>query len=561
MIRRLPEEVVRKIAAGEVVVGAFSVVKELVENSLDAGAKRVDIEIRKGGKEYIRVSDDGYGMSEEEILLAIQPHTTSKISSLQDLYSISTYGFRGEALSSIVRVSRVVITSRKPAEDLGTRIFVEGGEVVKVEKVPTKTGTTVVVRDIFYNIPARRKFLKSASIEGRMVIEVVQKFMLSRPDVHITLIRDGKVVYNSPPSDLKTRVLMVIPDMGIDDLIGIDHKQEWVELKGFISKPGKWKKTRIGQYFFVNKRPVLSAELSRAAEKGYGESLPKGFHPVAVLFVEVPPNKVDVNVHPQKIEVKFSDLETVEKALIEAVKLNVSKSWKREFQIQQNKKKVDYYNIELEKDSIKEPVELLRIQRQTARVEEKFEGKWHFLMVLNDRYILAEDGEGLIIVDYHAAHERLIYEDLKKKFEEKGIDSSNLIIPIEVLMDEVLVETAFENKATLEKLGFFFERVENGVKLTAIPTIVPVHLSSEVFKEVLEGLRLSKISGMGETMKKILADMACKSAVRTGDRIDSDSAMQLLKELEMKKLLSCPHGRPLVFKLDYRELDRYFGRM
>ncbi len=555
MIHRLPEEVVRKIAAGEVVVGAFSVVKELVENSLDAGARRIDIEMKRGGKDYIRVADDGVGMSEEDVILAIQPHTTSKIRDIEDLYRIETYGFRGEALSSIVRVSRCVITTRREEDELATRLYVEGGKIKKVEKATAKVGTTVIVRDLFFNVPARRKFLKSASIEGRMVVETVQKFILSRPDVHFTLIRDGEVVYNAPPSDLLARISLVLPDVS-KGIVEVEGKEGYVRVRGAVSRVGMWRKTRSGQFFFVNGRAVISTELSKALEKAYGEALPKGLHPVAVIFIDLPPDKLDVNVHPQKTEVKFSEPELVTHAVYEVVRNAVSKTWKREMP----RRKVTYEIPKVEKETLKEPLKLLEAERSLARVEPKVEGKWKFLMTLRDRYIVAEDGESLMIVDYHAAHERILYERLKKTFEEGKMDSVNLLSPLSVPLDGVLISVAEENRDLLERFGFSFEKVEGGVVLKSIPSILPLSQIEGAFREILEDLRLVKLSSIGDVIEKILADMACKSAVRTGDRIDPDSAVELLNEIERMGLTSCPHGRPLVYRITFRELDRYFGR-
>ncbi len=557
MIRELPEEVIRKIAAGEVVVGAFSVVKELVENSLDAGAKRIDIEIAGGGKEYIGVSDDGVGIDEDEILLAVKPHTTSKIHDLEDLYRISTYGFRGEALSSVVRVSRVVITSRKESSPEGTRVKIEGGEILSVDKVPSPVGTAVEVRDLFFNLPARRKFLKSSSIEARMVTETVQKFILAKPEVHFTFKRDGSVVYNAVPSDLRARIALVMPDVKVRDMLELSFEKGWVRVSGFISKPGIWRKTRSGMYVFVNGRSVLSPEIVRAVESGYGEALPKGYHPIAVVFVEVPPDKVDANVHPQKIEVKFSNVQLVETTVRDAVRRSVSKAWKRDLV---PKKELRYEESKVSRGVLREPTRLVEIEKSFSRIEPEESGRWKFLMILRDRYILVEDDESLLIIDYHAAHERVIYEKLKERFSKGEIESTRLIVPLRVDLERVFVDIALENREQLRRFGFEFKVDGNAVFLESVPSILPISSAEDAFKEILEELRLSKIAGFGNTIQKILADMACKSAVKTGDRIDPSSALELLQMIEREGITSCPHGRPLVFRLSFSDLDKYFGR-
>ncbi len=579
MIRRLPEEVVRKIAAGEVVVGAYSVVKELVENSLDAGAHTIEIEIKNGGKSYIRVVDDGVGMTKNEALLAIEPHTTSKISSVEDLYAISTYGFRGEALSSIVKVSRAVITTKKEGHE-GVKIEVEGGAIKLVENAERSKGTSVIVKDLFFNIPARRKFLKSAAIEGRMVTEQVQKFLLSNEDIAFRYIKDGEVVYNIPETDLRTRIGIVMPDSKPRDLLKVDFSQDSIRVYGFISPPHIYRRNRTGQFFFVNKRHVLSNELFYSLELGYGEALEKGRHPFAVLFLEIPPNLVDVNVHPQKTEVKFSNWELVKKVLIKAVMEALKVTLERnipvkKYALKDKRKQPEkfYGNIEQKEHQsvFKEPAlietEKSYVTRKVSNFEkftdesQKNANYPRFLMIIKDRYILAEDEEGLLIIDYHASHERILYEKIKEDYERKGLDSVKLLFPLKTALDPVLMEVLKANSNVLRKLGFDWEISEsNYVKITSIPQVLKIDIAVESFKETLDDLRLSKFKGLPDIVQKILSDIACKAAVRTGDMITKDDAEGIIEEIYRKKLLSCPHGRPLMFRISYKELDRYFER-
>ncbi|MCD6450050.1 MAG: DNA mismatch repair endonuclease MutL, partial [Thermotogaceae bacterium] len=569
MIKRLPDEIVRKIAAGEVVVGAYSVVKELVENSLDAGAHTIEIEIKNGGKSYIKVADDGEGMTEDEALLAIEPHTTSKISSINDLYNISTYGFRGEALSSIVKISRTTIITKKE-ENKGVKIEVEAGVVKSIENIEAKTGTSVIVRDLFFNIPARRKFLKSAAIEGRMVTEQVQKFLLSCQNVAFKYIKDGNVVYNTPTSDLRTRIGIVMPDSRPRELLKVDLSYGEIRIHGFISPPHIYRRNRTGQFFFVNKRYVLSNELFYSLEIGYGEALEKGHHPVAVLFLDVPQKFVDVNVHPQKIEVKFSNRDMVKKTIIKAVmetlKENVERIMPVRNYILKDKRKREeiYKGVEKEKYGVfKEPMlvetdksyvtqKVENVKYSAEKVQEKAKIP-NFLMIIKDRYILAENEEGLLIIDYHASHERILYEKMKEEYEKKGLDGVKLLFPLEVQLDSVLMDVLKANSNFLKKLGFDWEVSNNGVKITSIPQVLKIDVAAETFKEAVDDLRLSKFKGMPDTVQKILSDIACKSAVRTGDMITKDDAESIIREIYRRKLLSCPHGRPLIFRIDYKE--------
>ncbi len=560
MIRRLPEEVVRKIAAGEVVAGAFSVVKELVENSLDAGANRVEVEIKNGGKSYIKVKDNGHGMTKEEVLLAIQPHTTSKISSVEDLYRIDTYGFRGEALSSIVKVSRVTILSKKAGYD-GVEVVVEGGNVVSVKKVEAGTGTTIIVRDIFFNIPARRKFLKPAYIEGRMVTEQIQKFLLGKCDVHFVFVKDGEVLYNAPPSDLLTRIAMVMPDAKPREMIKVNYEKTPVKINGFISSPGIWKRNRTGQFFFVNKRPVLSSELSYFLELGYGESKEKGKYPYAVVMIELPPDMVDVNVHPQKIEVKFTDPEIVKDAIRRSVKIALSSKIERKLEINKTGK-IQSYGVAKTRSVFKEPAVFETTKEFVSHLSpsEISENLPKFLLILKDRYILAEDEEGLLIIDYHAAHERVLYERLKEEFFDDGLRSGHLMFPINLPADPVSKDIVNRYREHLEKFGFEVELKEEEFEIKAVPVILPVDFVGEVFKEIIENLRLERFKELPEIIQKILSDLACKSAVRTGSRITEEDAKEVIREIYKYGVFSCPHGRPLVYRLNYKDIDRFFGR-
>ncbi|RKY62642.1 MAG: hypothetical protein DRQ02_13570, partial [Candidatus Latescibacterota bacterium] len=468
-------------------------------------------------------------------------------------------GFRGEALSAIVRVSRVTITTRKKGR-IGVILEVEGGKVKSVGRDENiAVGTCVLVRDLFFNLPARRKFLKSSSIEARMVIEQVQKFILSRPDIHFVLIKDGNVVYNAPPSNLRARLSIVMPDVKVREFLEVDYEDSEIRVKGLISPPGVWRKTRTGQFFFVNGRSVLSKELFTAFELGYGEALEKGYHPIGVLMLELPPEKLDVNVHPQKIEVKFSDPENIRKAVIKAVIQALSGRLERKLPVKRYSH--EYPRPVHTKQIVREPTLLECEKRYAQPVQPKeVEGLPRYLTILRDRYILAEDDEGLVVIDYHASHERVTYEKLKKEYEERGLESSFLLLPVTVFLDPVLKGVLLENEPILRRLGFRYEESEEGVKVIAVPTILPIDLVQDTFRDVLEELRVAKFKGLPDVLQKIISDIACKSAVRTGDKITPDDALEIMRKIYELKIFSCPHGRPLLFRLSYKDLDRYFGR-
>ncbi|NLH36745.1 MAG: DNA mismatch repair endonuclease MutL, partial [Thermotogaceae bacterium] len=315
-IKKLPDEVISKIAAGEVVINPASVVKELIENAIDAQASNIDIQIKNGGKSYIKVADNGIGMSNDDLLASIQRYTTSKISEIEDIYRISSYGFRGEALASIVDVSRTVITTCDGSQ--AYRLEVVGGNIVKTSQSHREKGTTVEIYDLFFNLPARRKFLSSEKVETRMVTEMVERFLLVRPDLSFTYKVEDDIVYNVRSETLNDRFSVIFPD--VKEFQQLSYDGENVKISGIISSPQHTRRNRTGQLFFVNGRFIVDNLLHLALERGYGESLMHGLHPYAVVFLNVVPDTIDVNIHPQKLQVKFSEPQVVYNELARAVR-------------------------------------------------------------------------------------------------------------------------------------------------------------------------------------------------------------------------------------------------
>ncbi|AKI96982.1 DNA mismatch repair endonuclease MutL [Kosmotoga pacifica] len=589
-IRELPKEVVLKIAAGEVVTGCFSVVKELIENSIDAHTRRIEVEIREGGKEFIRVSDDGEGMSPEDLKEAIKPHTTSKIKSIEDLYRLNTYGFRGEALSTIASVSRMIITSKQEKNSVGLSLRITGGNVVAEEPYLGKTGTMVEVYDLLFNTPARRKFLKSAAVEGRMVTEIVQRFMLSNPSISFLYVKDGKVIYDSPiDQPLKDRIRLIFPELKPDDLIEVEYTDEnsGISVRGFVTMPERTRLNRFGEMIFVNSRHVKQIELNYALERGYGETLEKGRFPFAIIFIEVDPALVDVNVHPQKLEVKFSRTSLVLDALKRAVRVAIHQRGTFRIKPGISSESIQKANTEIEKNSdydfknrehigehwpkIREsyrsvpdesyalPLEIERknfraFQPENSRKESK---EFKFIGVFGERYILVEGSEGLIIIDQHAAHERLIFERLKRN---KRIESQQLISPITLKIDALRSGLLDNNQKKLMELGFRWKSNGDKITLEAIPSLVPQNEAEKVFLDILDELRLVRLEDPVKVFDNLLASIACKAAIKTGDRLNEVEARNLLEELIEEKLVVCPHGRPISMFITLNDLDRFFSR-
>ena len=599
-IKKLPDEVISKIAAGEVVINPASVVKELIENAIDAQASNIDIQIKNGGKSCIKVADNGIGMSNDDLLASIQRYTTSKISEIEDIYRISSYGFRGEALASIVDVSRTVITTCDGSQ--AYRLEVVGGNIVKTSQSHREKGTTVEIYDLFFNLPARRKFLSSEKVETRMVTEMVERFLLVRPDLSFTYKVEDDIVYNVRSETLNDRFSVIFPD--VKEFQQLSYDGEKVKISGIISSPQHTRRNRTGQLFFVNGRFIVDNLLHLALERGYGESLMHGLHPYAVVFLNVVPDTIDVNIHPQKLQVKFSEPQVVYNELARAVRetlrqftgyqLYVDKRDSALFASEppvENSNGKDVRDVRLDWQDGKRasdwrnertgsfsgtnatgqprsrdantyyPVNRSDDSARNIQLDGTFGQKISTLQrigkftILRNRYILFEDVDGIVIVDFHAAHERIIYERLK----EKTYSTVPLLIPIEVSLPKSVEQVLDELKDALEGAGFTFSIEEGKVKITQIPSILNVTQARDVFMEVLEEYRLP--FDKPKSLNHVLASKACKAAIKTGDPISESEAEQLVNEVREKGLLTCPHGRPILMKLTFSQLDSYFERI
>jgi len=614
-IKVLNPEVVMKIAAGEVVSGPSSVVKELIENSLDAQADSITVEILDGGKSLIKVDDNGIGMTKDELELSLLPHTTSKISSIEDLYQLKTFGFRGEALSSISRVSRMKMTSKPREEEVGTMLDILGGKIVERKKVNSSNGTKIEIMDLFFNIPARRKFLKSDSAEGRYVTEIIEKFAFTN-NINLTYIKDNKEIYKfSSDMDLITKCLKIYPELKRDDLIEIQHNDPLCKISGVITQPKVGRNNRTAQHFFVNNRYIKAASLYSVLEKGYGEMLEKSVHPYGIIFIDVPPDTVDVNVHPQKMEVKFNDEQKVASLLKKVVReaLNENTHFTMEFisnshttidenngssqfsvQNLYNKKEssknttnTDYFqntdeffnNSEIEdlqeKNShfdnnykLYEPTKTFDFKgfeyqkNQTFTPVEKIDSieKLRILGIVAERYLVVEGESRLLLVDFHAAHERYIYEILKENLYKKdGLTSNLLVTPIKISLDEVRRSVILDNKDHLEKLGIKLEEDDEEIIVKGLPSLLKIDDVEKLIFEIADDLRISNFDQQSNILDKNLATMACRAAVKTKD--NPTGMDTLLNNIFEKKLLTCPHGRPIMIQITFKTLDKYFERI
>jgi DNA mismatch repair protein MutL len=623
-IIKLPESVIMKIAAGEVVTGTFAVVKELLENALDAHANNIIVEIKDGGKTYIRITDNGIGMSEEEILLAVQPHTTSKIKNVEDLYYINTYGFRGEALSAISRVSRMRIISKRKKDEIATAIDFIGSEPISTKKVDAPYGTTIEVRDLFFNVPARRKFLKSPSVEGRMVTEIVEKFILAT-NVSLDYIKDGKNIYSVQENmNLIEKINILFPETRKEDFFELEFTETWYKIRGFISHPRVTRNNRTAQIFFINNRYVKSGDLFVVFESGYGEMLESRRHPYGIIFLDIDPNEVDVNVHPQKLEVKISESRIIYnklKKLIRDTLLRETK-FKMSIAVEENKKhyeeninlkkenfndenkskiplvseKEDTYNTFLLKkkntiDETKKEKTLTEPPYYQQKLHERnlskniisssnkflqnFESKkididhdknsqqkidyYKILGLVAKRYIVLELKDSIQFIDFHAAHERVIYEDLKKEFFEKGnITTQMIMLPIKLKLDNSRKEILENNIEKIRTLGFEITKNNDEYYITGLPSNIKINDPQNAIIEILDEMRLEGIESPEKIFDHAIATMSCRAAVKTGD--DPVGLDTLIKKIIEYNILTCPHGRPISMEIPFKKLDDFFER-
>ncbi|MGB9693801.1 MAG: DNA mismatch repair protein MutL, partial [Fervidobacterium sp.] len=430
--------------------------------------------------------------------------------------------------------------------------------------------------DLLYNIPARRKFLSSERVETRMVTEIIEKFMLIRPDVKFLFKVEDETVYNAHPGTLQDRFSIIFPE--VKEFKPIDHDlSENVLISGVISSPQYVRKNRSGQVFFVNKRFVLDNLLNLALERGYGESITQGSHPYAVIFLDLSPDKIDVNIHPQKLQVKFSDPQVVYNKLARTIRENLRKFSSYNLVIgkkidegtfDQNTSNYQSYSENLLKNLTYNPgkqdmqvvSEASKIFQPVFLTEEKDFYLPSEYLIIRNRYIVFEDRDGLTVVDFHAAHERIIFEQLK----ERNFESVPLLLPIEIKISKSMLQLTQQMKNEFQELGFDFEVKENedgsgSVILKQIPSILKVTDASDVFLEVLDEYRIPFEKPKGLTY--VLASKSCKAAVKTGDKLSKDEVIKLIEEIKRKSLLTCPHGRPIMMKLTYSQLDSFFERI
>ncbi|WP_094607495.1 DNA mismatch repair protein MutL [Sporomusa silvacetica DSM 10669] len=603
VIHILDENTANKIAAGEVVERPAAVVKELVENSIDAGSKNIEIEIVEGGIKSIRVTDDGQGMSHEDAQLAVKRHATSKLRTAEDLAAIHSLGFRGEALPSIAAVSKFTLTSRLQAETLATYVEVNGGIIADIREAGAGCGTTITVTDLFFNTPARRKFLKTPPAESGHISDIVTKLSLSYPQIAFKLTSNGRLTFSTGGNG---RLIDTIADIYghkvTPELLPVEYSNEGISVSGYVAKPVLLKSSRQWQTFMVNQRVVNSRMLAKALDNAYFSLLPKNGHPLAILDIQIAAEAVDVNVHPQKKEVKFSDDQKIYRAVYKAISSSLTspvshmqaaatvqpgpaasisprfpgstgsdrysnahkyivanksedsaaQSWAPTLWREENTSLAEVRQTIKQEDQLKECSEAIVAAESACPL--------YPLGQIETCYIIAQGQDGLYIIDQHAAHERILYDRMSRST--GRVPAQQLLVAqyLEFTKDDCNIITG--NQDILYQLGFTLEQVgPDTMRLIEMPVDIPLADAEEVLRQVLQLVTDMHQPTAQELRHAYLQMAACRSAIKAGEALTMRQIQALLSELYTTDLpYTCPHGRPTIIRFGPDELAKLFKR-
>jgi DNA mismatch repair protein MutL len=549
-VRVLPPDVVGKIAAGEVIERPSSVVKELVENSLDAGSRVVTVEIEEGGKRRIAVTDDGEGMTQSDALLALERHATSKIYNDDDLYAIRTLGFRGEALPSIAAVSRVSLITRRHDALSGTRVLVEGGEIKGVEEIGSPPGTRVEVADLFYNVPARQKFLRGVQSESAHTIEVITRQALFERSVGFVLRHNKRILFNLPPTqDEQSRIRAILGKEIASFLVRVAASNGIAEVRGWASIPTYCRGSSKGIYAYVNGRYIRDKLVSHAISEAYRRFIPAKMYPVVILFISVPLSEVDVNCHPAKLEVRFRKGEEVHRLVSDSLKgALINPPEARPYAIGEIKEETTPYST---------PPSLAQSQEMMPAPP------WRMVGQIKGTFLVVEGDEGVMVVDQHAAHERILYERVKRSLQGERIAQQPFLIPQPVELKREEKELLIGNRAMLARIGLELEEFgDRTVVVQSIPSFLRGEDLHALLEALSEELAEREKGDAGEhCLDRICVLLACRGAVKANRRMQEEEVKSLLREWEeMAQPPTCPHGRPLFVRWSWREVEGWFKR-
>jgi DNA mismatch repair protein MutL len=588
-IHLLPEEVFNRIAAGEVVERPASVLKELIENALDAGAQTIEASVSGAGQKEICVGDDGLGMSREDLLLAFERHATSKVARVEDLLEISTLGFRGEALAAIASVSRIEAVSRARDELPANCLKLHSGRISGIEEIGAPTGTTVAVRDLFFNTPARKKFLKSPAVENSHLLAVFKRYALAYPEIRWALAQDGKNVYRLPPESLHNRLLAVFSDDLKSQIFSVEGEDSGVRLSGFVGSPNLARRSRGDQHLFVNRRWVQHRMLGHAVISAFGTLLDAGQFPFYALFLDVPLAEVDVNVHPAKTEVKLRRenelyaftarcvLDALQRAglsAMSALSLRGGETLDSSTGEIRSAARADFgsafrppetspgFRPEAYQIAFAPAQESRPESGETAAMPSRNAGSERTLVYqIHQRYILTEIKGGVAIIDQHAAHERILYERALKALGGGAMPSQQLLFHRLVELDAENALRLREVIGDLQALGIAVREFgERSFALEALPSGIQTGMGEEIIKEILDELK-ERGTARRPGQEQVAAAFACRAAIKFGQPLSLAEMNALIDQLFASRFpFTCPHGRPTLLKLTLGELERRFGR-
>ncbi|MBK7497605.1 MAG: DNA mismatch repair endonuclease MutL [Ignavibacteriales bacterium] len=604
-IKILPDNLASKIAAGEVVQRPESVVKELLENAVDANSTSIELIVKQAGKSLIQVCDNGTGMTEEEAVLCIHKHATSKISSMEDLESIATLGFRGEALSSIASVCQLEIRTETRDAEIGTLLKVESENEIITEKISAPKGTCIAVKNIFYNIPARRKFLKTDSTELKHIIDTFNRIALAYPEISFKFYNSDNLVFDYFTGTLEERIQQVFADNMMEALIPVKEETDYLSLNGYIGKPSIFKKSRGEQYLFLNKRFVINKNINHAVFTAFENILEKGDYPFFILFVTLDPKKVDVNIHPSKLEVKFDDEKDIYNFVLSVVRKSIGShdlvpTMSFENVTSQGERlSFNAFNAVKQNDFSDRPVFNEREKRERTTVtdedidlvfssltknilpgsssgyeqtENKFEKQVEhsasteiettFLIQLHNKYILSQIKSGLMIIDQHVAHERILYEKVLSRLEANMPFTQQLLFPIKVQFDVASYEILKELNLMITKLGFKLKYLPKSyVMIEGVPDDIKNGSEEKILREFISEYVNNQTEKQLEEKDNVAKSYSCKAAIKAGDKLSEKEMRLLIDQLFATSMpYVCPHGRPIVIKISLEEFDRRFGR-
>lgn len=612
-VQILSEHLANQIAAGEVIQRPESVVKELLENSLDADAKNLLVIIKEGGKKLIQIVDDGIGMDEQDAVASFLRHATSKISSINDLEGIQTYGFRGEALASVAAVAHVTMKTRRREDDAAVVVQIDGGSKPQVSREGREPGSSITVQNLFFNVPARRKFLKSVNTEFRHIYDVVQRVALSHPEVALKFISDDETILDLKSATLEERLLDVFGQRQTEQMVWLEEQSAYVSISGYIGKPVFGQKSRANQYLFLNKRYITNRNISHAVFTAYENLLIKGTFPFFLLFLEIDPHRVDVNVHPSKMEAKFEDEQNIYRFVSHAVRRTLaSNDLVPAMSASQPENEPGEIGLQFTRRQHSWPMprqfvdrttgEIFAPNRETANgqsrlhfqggaalvenllgpIEKRFEDAATrtgesaeslaersrmpelspIIWQLHNKYILTPIENGLMIVDQHVAHERILYERARKRFDHEAPPSQQLLFPQTIELNAADFSLTSELLPHLERLGFSIKPFgKNTVVVEGIPPDVPLGTETKIIEDILSLYKEYLQHGMMDKRDTLAKSFSCRSAIKAGDPLGEQEMKTLLEQLFQTSMpYVCPHGRPVVLKISIDELDRRFGR-